>query len=418
VYRPSADPRVADALRDPDTGVASWRTVGPTVWLLGLTSLVTDISSEMVTAVLPAYLVIHLGLSPAAVGVLDGLYQGGASLVRIVGGAVTDRWRLYREAAFAGYLVSAVSKLGFLLAGANAVGVGAVVLADRFGKGVRTAPRDALISLSAPRQSLAAAFGVHRALDMVGAMLGPVVAFLVLRVTARAYDAVFVVSLALGLVGAAILLAFVRNPRARLDPRAAPTDSFVRTLAGRGPRRLAVLSGALGLVTLSDGLVYLVLQRRTGLDATLIPLLFVATPAAYAACALPLGILADRVGRGRVVVGGYLALMAAYLLLATTQDGAEWPLVAACVVLLGCHHAASDGVLPALASVVWPDESRATGIAVVGTCHDVGRVMASTTFGVLWAAAGMATAVGAMAGALAGVLAVAGVSVTRLESHR
>src|SRR5215216_1313925 len=149
------------------------RVVGRTVLLLGLTSLFTDVSAEMVATVLPLYLVYTLGLSPLAFGVADGLYQGGAALVRVASGFVGDRWRRHKTVAAVGYGLSAACKLGYLVVGGALGGLSALILLDRTGKGIRTAPRDALISLSTPREHLGRAFGVHRALDTAGAMIGP-----------------------------------------------------------------------------------------------------------------------------------------------------------------------------------------------------------------------------------------------------
>ena len=144
--------------------------VSRTVWCLGLTSFFTDVSSEMVASILPIYLVLHLHLSPLAFGLIDGLYQGFAAVARVAGGFVADRWRSHKAVASVGYGLSAVCKLGLLAAG-NVWSLLALTIAlDRTGKGIRTAPRDAMISLSTPRAELATAFGVHRALDAAGAM--------------------------------------------------------------------------------------------------------------------------------------------------------------------------------------------------------------------------------------------------------
>ena len=178
---------------------------------LGLTSLLTDVSSEMVATILPLYLVFYLRLSPFEFGVLDGLYHGAAALVRLVGGFTADRWRRHKELAAAGYGLSAVCKLGLLAAGGAWGALVAVVLLDRTGKGLRTAPRDALISLSSPREELATAFGVHRALDTAGAMLGPILAFGLLALAADAFDAVFVVSFCAAMLGLGVLVLFVEN---------------------------------------------------------------------------------------------------------------------------------------------------------------------------------------------------------------
>ncbi len=154
--------------------------VSRTVVLLGLTSMFTDISSEMVAAILPLYLVFGVGLSPVQFGVIDGLYQGVTAPVRLLSGVLGDRWRRHKEIAVAGYGLSTLTRLALPLAG-NAVGaLTATVMADRIGKGIRTAPRDAMISLSSTTENLAVSFSVHRALDTFGAMLGPLVAFAIL----------------------------------------------------------------------------------------------------------------------------------------------------------------------------------------------------------------------------------------------
>lgn len=165
-----------------DASVGSSRKtgIGRNVFFLGLTSLFTDISSEMVASILPIYLVFALRFTPLEFGVIDGLYQGVTALLRIVGGIAADAWRRYKEIAAIGYAASAVCKLGLIAAGGAWGALAVVLLVDRTGKGIRTAPRDALISLSSATSSLGTAFGVHRALDTAGAFLGPVVAFALL----------------------------------------------------------------------------------------------------------------------------------------------------------------------------------------------------------------------------------------------
>ena len=154
--------------------------VSRTVILLGLVSLFTDLSQEMVTAVLPLYLTYQVRLSPLQFGFIDGMYQGATALVRLLGGLVADRKERHKEVAATGYGASALCKLGLVAVGGAWLGTTAVLLVDRLGKGIRTAPRDALISLDSERAGLGRSFGVHRALDTVGAMLGPLAAFVLL----------------------------------------------------------------------------------------------------------------------------------------------------------------------------------------------------------------------------------------------
>src|SRR5713226_4236622 len=203
-----------------------WTAVGRTVILLGVTSLLTDISSEMVSAVLPLYLLYQLQASPLQLGIVDGIYQGCSGLVRLAAGISADRWRRQKDVAAAGYALSAVSRIGLLLSSGALGGIATFVLVDRIGKGIRTAPRDALISLSVPRERLGLAFGVHRALDTSGALLGPLFAFGLLALAPRSFDIVFLPSFSFGLLGLGVILLFVENREVT-----APTASVSLALA-------------------------------------------------------------------------------------------------------------------------------------------------------------------------------------------
>ena len=317
----------------------------------------------------------RLQLSPVTFGLIDGLQQGGAALAALLSGVFTDRWRRHREIAGAGYLVSAFCRLGLLLAGRSAAGLIAVTSLDRLGKGLRTSPRDALISLSSPPAGLAAAFGVHRALDTAGAMLGPIVAFALLRWIPGGYDVVFVVSFAVALIGVGILVAFVHNPRAELHAGDGCARRNVGAFLGDSRFRIIAISGAaLGLVTLSDSFIYLALQRRLQFGEAYLPLLFVATPAVYMLLAVPAGWLADRVGRAPIIIAGYAALLAAYGILLLPSQGTV--ALALCIILLGAYYAATNGVMMALASAVLPASLRATGLSIVSTANNAGRILA------------------------------------------
>src|SRR3954451_9686911 len=199
-----------------------------TVVLLGLTSLVTDISSEMVVTVLPLYLVYVGGFTPLAFGLIDGLYQGATALVGLASGFIGDRWRRHKDVAASGYGLSAVSKLLLATIGTAVSGVGAIVPLDRIGKAIRTAPRDTMISLATPRDQLGTAFGVHRALDTTGAVLGPILAFAMLAVAPLAFHSLFLVSFCIALVGVALLVLFVDPQRVAPDAGAAPATPSLR----------------------------------------------------------------------------------------------------------------------------------------------------------------------------------------------
>ena len=196
-----------------------WSGIGSNVFLLGLTSMVTDISSEMVTAVLPIYLAFALGLTPLQLGLIDGLTHAAAAVVRLGGGWMADRWRRHRELAAFGYGLSALCKLGLLAVGQTWSALAAVVVLDRVGKAVRTSPRDALISLSCEPRRLGLGFGIHRAFDTAGALIGPLLAFAILAMLPQAFDVVFATSFFIAIVGLAIIVLFVRNVADRAPRR-------------------------------------------------------------------------------------------------------------------------------------------------------------------------------------------------------
>ncbi|MEE4544168.1 MFS transporter [Streptomyces sp. V4-01] len=395
--------------------------VSATVLALGTVSLITDVSSEMVTAVLPLYLVTGLGLSPLGFGLLDGVYNGFSALVRLVGGHLADRGGRHKAVAVVGYGLSALCK-PLLLAAHTLPLIGAVLAADRTGKGLRTAPRDAMISLSAAPEVRGRAFGVHRAMDTTGALLGPLAAFLILRQAADGYDAVFTVSFCVAAFGVVVLLLFVPSrapglglPAGRSAPAAGgagepqaerPTLRAALALLNRRELRgLTLCAVALGLATVSDSFVYLLLQRRLGVPDRWFALLPLGTAAAFLLLAVPLGRWADRVGRWRVFVGGHLALLLAYgLLLGGSRAGA---LPYAVLGLHGAFYAATDGVLMAAAAGSVPAGLRSSGLALVQTGQAAARFVCSIAFGAAWTAWGDRSALGGAAVALTVSMAMA-----------
>lgn len=378
------------------------------VGLLGLTSLLTDISSESVNAVLPLYLTSVLGFSALGFGIFDGIYGGMSAILRIFGGLVADRRQRHKEVAGAGYGLSAACKLG-LLATTARIPTAGVLFLDRTGKGVRTAPRDALISLSTEPEKMGFAFGIHRALDTVGAFIGPIVAFALLWFTPKAYDSVFVVSFCVAVLGLGVLVCFVQNPpRERLKPDRAPAftrESTRRLMGNRAFRRITVAGALLGVVTISDAFIYLVYQHRTGMSATPFPLLFVGTSLAYLLLAVPLGRLSDRIGRAPVFLAGNALLIVCYLVLRGAGSGIL-P-IAVILGLLGTYYAATDGILMALASEVIPAELRSSGLAWLTTVTTVAKALASFIFGLGWAWGGPNGAVSWFVGGMAVAVPVA-----------
>lgn len=382
--------------------------VSRTVILLGLTSLFTDISSEMVATILPLYLVLTLGFTPLQFGVVDGYQRGASALVSLAGGLVADRRSRHKEVATAGYGLSAICKLGYVAAGTSFAWLGAVVFADRVGKGIRTAPRDALISLSSRREHLGAAFGVHRALDTTGAMLGPLLAFALLALAPDAFDTIFIVSFLIAVIGVGVIVLMVeRRTDEVVSPHAAVSwRDATRLMAAPRFRSLLLAAGILGLVTISDAFLYLGLQRQLDLDTTLFPLLFTATSFAFMVLAVPMGLLADRLGRGRMLIAGHVLLVVLYgSLLLPTGGGTA---LIGYLIVFGAFYAATDGVLSALGAAALPRQLQATGLALLLTVTSLSRLVGSIAFGAVWTGAGFESAVRVFAIGLAvGVVAAA-----------
>jgi MFS family permease len=397
----NGDPVTGGAIRAP--------RIGRNVVFLGLTSMFTDISSEMVNAVIPLYLTFALRFTPLQYGLFDGANQGVTALLRLAGGLTADRRHRYKEVAGAGYAVSAASKLGLMASMGAGVPTTGFLLVDRAGKGIRTAPRDALISLSTPSSRLGEAFGIHRALDTTGALLGPILAFVLLGFLPRAYDAVFVTSFFIALIGLAILFLFVQNQTSGQPRLASARAVDLRKALGllRLPsfRAVTTVAAISGLVTVSDAFVYLVLQRRFGLATRTFPLLFVGTALVYLLLAVPFGRVADRLGRGRVFLFGHVLLAGAYAVLCLPAP--EWIAVLGLLGLLGAYYAATDGVLMALVSAVVPADLRTSGLALVTTMTVGARFAAALLFGLLWSASGPGWALATFLGGIAVMLPVA-----------
>jgi MFS family permease len=378
---------------------SAWAVVGKTVIFLGITSLLTDISSEMVAAVLPLYLLYQLQVTTLQLGVVDGIYQGCSGLVRLGAGFAADRWSRQKDVAATGYGLSAFSRLGLIVSGGSLVGIGASVLVDRIGKGIRTAPRDALISLSVPKDTLGTAFGVHRFLDTGGAFLGPLLAFALLSLTPRSFDIVFVPSFSIALIGLGVIVLLVDNHTP--DPGASghhnPTlRECARLLLMPRFRGLVVAAGLLALFTASDAFVYIGLQKRGSLALNLFPLLYVGTALFYLILAMPAGHLADRFGRRNVYLVGQTLFVGIYAVL-LMQDAGLLSVLA--LPLLGAYYACTDGVLMAAASMELHEHLRTSGLALITTVTSLAALVSSVMIGALWTVSGMDVAFEVMASA-------------------
>jgi MFS family permease len=378
------------------------------VVMLGMVSLLTDISSEMVATILPLYLVFTLGASPLVFGAIDGTYRGVSALVQVASGFASDRLRKPKEVAGLGYVISAVGKVALVTAGNTIGGIGAIVAFDRVGKGIRTAPRDALISLSSAKENLATSFGVHRAMDSAGAMLGPIIAFGILLAAPARFDAVFVVSTMFAVLGVAVLVLTVQGRPKRAPKPDAEAPSFKAALGVVRDRRFALLLLAavgLSIASVSDAMIYVGLQRKIDFEPAFFPLLYVITAVAFMGLAIPFGQLADRVGRVPVLLAGYAMLFIVYGALMMTSLG--YGTLILCLLALGAYFAATEGVMTALAGAILPERLQASGIGILITVVSVGQFVSSLAFGAVWLTLGLQSAVIVFAAALALAIAVA-----------
>ncbi|HEY6531259.1 MAG TPA: MFS transporter [Acidimicrobiales bacterium] len=410
---PPDDPSGGEVTEEEPTGVEG------NVVALGVTSMFTDISSEMVASILPLYLTLLYGFSPLQLGLFDGFYQGLAAVMALGAAVAADRRRRLKGMAGFGYGLSTVCTAGLVAAqGAWAWSVSFLYF-DRLGKGIRTAPRDAIISLSVRPGRLGRAFGLHRSFDTLGAVAGPVVASIVLARNLNGYQSVFTVAFFASVIGLAAFVFFVDGRRKVLLDRApdvlpAPAEPptgprwFARTrrdisvlLSRSTYRRALLLGGGLALLTPGDGLIYLTFQRDSSLTTAQFPLLYVGGSLVFLLAAYPVGRLADRVGRWRVFIAGEALFVGVLAVLASGQRGVL--ALVAMVVLLGGRYAATDGVLMAVASSALPSSLRTTGLGVLVAVIALGHLVASTLYGSLWGSLGGAEAARIFAIALAAV---------------
>jgi MFS family permease len=377
-----------------------------TIIALGLVSLFNDLASEIVVPLIPILLTTVLGAGPVALGVIEGVADAVAALLKLWSGRRSDALGGRRKGlTLAGYLLSNIARPLLGLAGSWA-GVLVLRSVDRVGKGLRTAPRDALIADVTEPHMLGRAFGVHRALDTLGAAIGPLAAFAVLLAVPGGYRSIWVVSFAFAVVGVAVLVLAV--PDRRTDPGSARPAArrLLRAMVAAPLRGPLVAFAVLGLCTVGDGFLYLSLQRRDGFAALWFPLLYVGTNVSYLCLAVPLGRLADRVGRARVFVAGHVALLLGYLAAALPTAGTGWTV--ATLLLLGVFYAATDGVLSALVSRLMPAGTRGTGLAAAQTVVVLARFASSVAFGGLWALVGPRAALLLAAAVLAAAIPAAG----------
>jgi MFS family permease len=352
-----------------------------TVWLLGFVSMLMDVSSEMIHSLLPVFMTVVLGASAMTVGIIEGVAEATALIVKVFSGVISDYVRKRKWLAVLGYAMGALTKPLFALATGTSWIFTARFL-DRIGKGIRGAPRDALIADVTPPALRGAAFGLRQALDTVGAFVGPLLAMGLMLLWANDFRAVFWVAVVPGLLAVAVLVVGVREPerQATNEKRAFPIS---REALGELPRAYwwVVTAGAvLTLARFSEAFLVLRAQQG-GLALALVPLVLVLMNIVYSVCAYPFGILADKLPHRSLLLIGIVPLIVADMLLAHSGE-LLW--VAAGLVFWGLHMAATQGLLSAMVADAAPPHLRGTAFGLFNLGSGLAMLIASVLAGLLW----------------------------------
>ena len=350
------------------------------VWALGFVSMFMDISSEMIHSLLPIFLVSSLGAGAAVVGLIEGVAEAAALIIRAFSGALSDRLGRRKALALAGYGLGALTKPLFALAS----GVGLVFTArllDRFGKGIRGAPRDALVADLTPPQIRGAAYGLRQSLDTVGAFLGPLLAMVLMLVTANSFRSVFWIAVAPGLLSVAILDFGVKETAGQI---AATSNRTLQlrdiTELSRAYWLVVAFGGVFTLARFSEAFL-LLRAENVGMKLFSIPAILLVLNLVYALTAYPTGRLSDRIGRSGLMAAGLCVLIISDLVLAIAAG--IWQVLAG-AALWGLHLGLTQGLLAAMVADTAPHNLRGTAFGVFSMVSGISILAASLIAGLLW----------------------------------
>ena len=375
------------------------------VFLLSITSFFSDFSTEMVFSVFPAFFVSVLKTGASSLGLVEGVAEGVSNLIKIYGGKLSDKIQKRKPFIITGYAL-AVATRPFYVAVGSVTGVVGLRVVDRIGKGLRGGPRDALISLSTPKEQLGQAFGFHRMCDTFGAIAGPLVAYLILRAYPDAFDMVFLSSFIVG-VFAVVALFFVK------DIVAGVRNNTISVAAAAGFSRefklylVALFFLSLGSLPVA---VMLLTTQDIGLALASIPLFYMVYNIAYAGFSVAAGKVSDSWGAKNVIRVGYLILVASYVFLGFASNTA---LLVAGFFVLGLFPALTDGIQRAFAAELTPAETRGGAMGMVNAVAGFGLLFAGIGGGLIWEHVGANYAF-----AVAGICVLGGVVVLSSTSTR
>ncbi|AOY96121.1 MFS transporter [Cupriavidus sp. USMAA2-4] len=356
------------------------RQIPTGIWMLGFVSLLMDVSSEIIHSLLPVFMVTTLGASALAVGLIEGVAEATALIVKVFSGALSDYLGKRKGLAVFGYALGALSKPFF----AMAPGVGTVLgarLTDRIGKGIRGAPRDALVADIAPPHLRGAAFGLRQSLDTVGAFLGPLIAIGLMYLWANDFRAVFWVAVIPGILSVALLMFGVQEPEAHQGARRVNPIQRAN-LARLSPAYWGVVAVGAVFTLARFSEAFLVLRaQQVGLPLFLAPLVLVAMNLVYSVSAYPFGKLADGHSHTKLLVWGLMVLIAADVVLATSS---HWAVTLCGVALWGLHMGMTQGLLATMVADTAPADLRGTAFGVFNLASGLALLIASVLAGWLW----------------------------------
>ncbi|ABK10147.1 MFS transporter [Burkholderia orbicola] len=363
---------------DSSTGIL--RQIPRSVWVLGCVSLLMDVSSEIIHSLLPMFLMAGLGASATTIGLIEGIAEATSPVVKVFSGTLSDYLRNRKWLAVAGYALGALSKPLFAIAPTIGVVVTARIV-DRVGKGIRGAPRDALVADVTPVHLRGAAYGLRQSLDTVGAFLGPLLAVVIMLMWRDDFRLAFWLAVIPGVLAVALLAVGIDEPaRAPGEKRVNPVRREVVAQLGARYWWVVAVGGVFALARFSEA--FLVLRAMSsGVPVALVPLVMVAMNVVYALSAYPFGKLADTTSHTKLMVVGLALLIVADIVLA---HGAHWPTVLVGVALWGLHMGMTQGLLATMVAQAAPAELRGTAFGVFNLISGIVTLVSSVVAGALW----------------------------------
>lgn len=347
---------------------------------LGLVSFFSDISSEMVYPIIPLYLTSVFGATPAIVGIIEGIAESVASLLKVFSGYITDKHKKKKQIAFSGYAAGLIYKIALIFAGTWVGILGARVI-DRIGKGIRTSPRDVMVSESADKDHMGKAFGIHKALDMAGSAIGIIIAYYILKNSNGSfnYKNFFLISIIPAILGLLMFFFIKEKSEERVIKQREPFWNNIKKLDNQ--LKLYLLVAFLFTLGNSSNTFLLLRAKSVGFDDTTVIFLYFIYNITASVLAIPLGKLSDKIGRKRILISGYTIFAIVYFIFAFSYNKTA---MLSAFILYGLYTAMTAGVERAFIAEISPKELKGTMLGLHSTIVGIALLPASTIAGFLW----------------------------------